>query len=140
MQRKLLLLSLKRLALLPKSSKKAIICAFYDVFAKPRSVTYDKYAPSRELAKNLENPSNSRLFRREFFLGSPRDTVYPWGIWSPFYSALNIVFGAPAGYRVPVGLMVTFKRWDFFIFSKILAFSGRLFLCFFEYRNIMCAD
>lgn len=69
MQRKLLLLSLKRLALLPKSSKKAIICAFYDVFAKPRSVTYDKYAPSRELAKNLENPSNSRLFRREFFSG-----------------------------------------------------------------------
>lgn len=69
MQRKLLLLSLKRLALLPKSSKKAIIRAFYDVFAKPRSVTYDKYAPSRELAKNLENPSNSRLFRREFFLG-----------------------------------------------------------------------
>ena len=85
MQRKLLLLSLKRLALLPKSSKKAIICAFYDVFAKPRSVTYDKYAPSRELAKNLENPSNSRLFRREFFLG------------------------VPAGYCVPVGLMVTFK-------------------------------
>ena len=42
MQRKLLLLSLKRLALLPKSSKKAIIRAFYDVFAKPRSVTYDK--------------------------------------------------------------------------------------------------
>lgn len=79
MQRKLLLLSLKRLALLPKSSKKAIICAFYDVFAKPRSVTYDKYAPSRELAKNLENPSNSRLFRREFF----------WG---------------PAGYCVPVGI------------------------------------
>ena len=69
----------------------------------------DAYAPSRELAKNLENPSNSRLFRREFFLGSPRDTVYPWGIWSPFYSALNIVFGAPAGYCVPVGLMVTFK-------------------------------
>ena len=138
MQRKLLLLSLKRLALLPKSSKKAIICAFYDVFAKPRSVTYDKYAPSRELAKNLENPSNSRLFRREFFLESPRDTVYPWGIWSPFYSALNIVFGAPAEYCVPVGIMVAFKRWDFF--SKILAFSGRLFLCFFEYRNIMCAD
>lgn len=54
---------------MPKSSKKAIICAFYDVFAKPRSVTYDKYAPSRELAKNLENPSNSRLFGREFFLG-----------------------------------------------------------------------
>ena len=104
MQRKLLLLSLKRLALLPKSSKKAIICAFYDVFAKPRSVTYDKYAPSRELAKNLENPSNSRLFGREFFLGSPRDTVYPWGIWSPFYSALNIVFGVPAGYCVPVGI------------------------------------
>lgn len=49
-------------------------------------------------------------------------------------------FWAPAGYCVPVGLMVTFKRWDFFIFSKILAFSGRLFLCFFEYRNIMCAD
>ncbi len=104
MQRKLLLLSLKRLALLPKSSKKAIICAFYDVFAKPRSVTYDKYAPSRELAKNLENPSNSRLFRREFFLGPPRDTVYPWGLWSPFYSALNIVFGVPAGYCVPVGI------------------------------------
>lgn len=83
---------------------------------------------------------NSRLFRREFFLGSPRDTVYPWGRWSPFYSALNIVFGIPAGYCVPVGLMVTFKGWDFFIFSKILAFSGRLFLCFFEYRNIMCAD
>ena len=60
--------------------------------------------------------------------------------FSPFYSALNIVFGAPAGYCVPVGLMVTFKRWGFFIFSKILAFSGRLFLCFFEYRNIMCAD
>ena len=140
MQRKLLLLSLKRLALLPKSSKKAIIRAFYDVFAKPRSVTYDKYAPSRELAKNLENPSNSRLFRREFFLGSPRDTVYPWGLWSPFYSALNIVFGVPAGYCVPVGHMVAFKRWDFFILSKILAFSGRLFLCFFEYRNIMCAD
>ena len=84
--------------------------------------------------------------------------------FSPFYSALNIVFGAPAGYCVPVGLMVaflqcvkhsirvpagycvpvglmvTFKGWDFFIFSKILAFSGRLFLCFFEYRNIMCAD
>lgn len=35
---------------------------------------------------------------------SPRDTVYPWGIWSPFYSALNIVFGAPAGYCVPVGI------------------------------------
>ena len=60
--------------------------------------------------------------------------------FSPFYSALNIVFGVPTGYCVPVGLMVTFKRWDFFIFSKILAFSGRLFLCFFEYRNIMCAD
>ncbi len=60
--------------------------------------------------------------------------------FSPFYSALNIVFGASAGYCVPVGLMVTFKGWDFFIFSKILAFSGRLFLCFFEYRNIMCAD
>ncbi len=60
--------------------------------------------------------------------------------FSPFYSALNIVFGIPAGYCVPVGLMVTFKGWDFFIFSKILAFSGRLFLCFFEYRNIMCAD
>lgn len=86
MQRKLLLLSLKRLALLPKSSKKAIICACYDVFAKPRSVTYDKYAPSRELAKNLENPSNSRLFRREFF------------------------FGAPAGYCVPVGQMVAFLQ------------------------------
>ena len=140
MQRKLLLLSLKRLALLPKSSKKAIICAFYDVFAKPRSVTYDKYAPSRELAKNLENPSNSRLFRREFFLGSPRDTVYPWGLWSPFYSALYVIIGVPTGYCVPVGLMVTFKGWNFFVFSKILAFSGRLFLCFFEYRNIMCAD
>lgn len=60
------------------------------------------------------------------------------GLWSPFYSALNIVFGAPAEYCVPVGIMVAFKRWDFF--SKILAFSGRLFLCFFEYRNIMCAD
>ena len=35
---------------------------------------------------------------------------------------------------------LTFKRWDFFIFSKILAFSGRLSLCFFEFRNIMCAD
>ena len=98
MQRKLLLLSLKRLALLPKSSKKAIICAFYDVFAKPRSVTYDKYAPSRELAKNLENPSNSRLFRREFF----------WGLWSPFYSALYVIIGVPTGYCVPVGLMVIF--------------------------------
>lgn len=60
--------------------------------------------------------------------------------FSPFYSALNIVLGVPTGYCVPVGLMVTFKGWDFFIFSKILAFSGRLFLCFFEYRNIMCAD
>ena len=100
MQRKLLLLSLKRLALLPKSSKKAIICAFYDVFAKPRSVTYDKYAPSRELAKNLENPSNSRLFRREFFSGFPRDTVYPWGLWSPlkvgffYFVEDTCVFGA----------------------------------------------
>ena len=53
----------------------------------------DAYAPSRELAKNLENPSNSRLFRREFFLGSPRDTVYPWGLWSPFYSAINVIIG-----------------------------------------------
>lgn len=60
--------------------------------------------------------------------------------FSPFYSALYVIIGVPAGYCVPVGLMVTFKGWDFFIFSKILAFSGRLFLCFFEYRNIMCAD
>lgn len=27
-----------------------------------------------------------------------------WGRWSPFYSALNIVFGVPAGYCVPVGI------------------------------------
>ena len=110
MQRKLLLLSLKRLALLPKSSKKAIICAFYDVFAKPRSVTYDKYAPSRELAKNLENPSNSRLFRREFFLG------------------------VPAGYCVPVGLMVTFKGWDFLFFRRYLRFRG---VCSCVFLNIV---
>lgn len=58
--------------------------------------------------------------------------------FSPFYSALYVIIGAPTGYCVPVGIMVAFKRWDFF--SKILAFSGRLFLCFFEYRNIMCAD
>ena len=84
--------------------------------------------------------------------------------FSPFYSALNIVFGVPAGCCVPVGHMVAFlqcvirnnrgphgytvsrgayghlQKVGFFIFSKILAFSGRLFLCFFEYRNIMCAD
>ena len=85
MQRKLLLLSLKRLALLPKSSKKAIIRAFYDVFAKPRSVTYDKYAPSRELAKNLENPSNSRLFRREFFWG-PRGILCTRGAYGRLFT------------------------------------------------------
>lgn len=65
--------------------------------------------------------------------------MYPWGRWSPFDSALYVIIGVPTGYCVPVGLMVTFKGWDF-IFSKILAFSGRLFLCFFAYRNIMCAD
>lgn len=30
--------------------------------------------------------------------------------FSPFYSALNIVFGAPAGYCVPVGLMIAFLQ------------------------------
>lgn len=30
--------------------------------------------------------------------------------FSPFYSALNIVFGAPAGYFVPVGHMVAFLQ------------------------------
>ena len=30
--------------------------------------------------------------------------------FSPFYSALNIVFGAPAGYCVPVELMVAFLQ------------------------------
>ncbi len=84
--------------------------------------------------------------------------------FSPFYSALYVIIGAPTGYCVPVGHMVAFlqcvkhsirgprgilctrgayghlHKVGFFIFSKILAFSGRLFLCFFEYRNIMCAD
>lgn len=32
--------------------------------------------------------------------------------FSPFYSALNIVFGAPAGYCVPVGQMVAFLQCD----------------------------
>lgn len=64
------------------------------------------------MQKNKISPSKGEIFYvipRHFVSGSPRDTVYPWGIWSPFYSALNIVFGAPAGYCVPVGLMVTFK-------------------------------
>ena len=30
--------------------------------------------------------------------------------FSPFYSALNIVFGAPAGYCVPVGHLVAFLQ------------------------------
>ena len=30
--------------------------------------------------------------------------------FSPFYSALNIVFGVPAGYCVPVGQMVAFLQ------------------------------
>ena len=80
-------------------------------------------------------------------MGVPAGYCVPVGLMVAFlqcvkhiYSALYVIIGPPAGYCVPVGLMVTFKRWDFFVFSKILAFSGRLFLCFFEYRNIMCAD
>ena len=69
-----------------------------------------------------------------FFLGSPRDTVYPWGRWSPFYSALNIVFGAPAGYCVPAGLMVTFIRWDFLFFRRYLRFRG---VCSCVFLNIV---
>ena len=30
--------------------------------------------------------------------------------FSPFYSALNMVFGVPTGYCVPVGLMVAFLQ------------------------------
>ena len=60
--------------------------------------------------------------------------------FSPFYSALNIVFGGPRGILCTRGAYGHLQKVDFFIFSKILAFSGRLFLCFFEYRNIMCAD
>ena len=34
--------------------------------------------------------------------------------FSPFYSALNMVFGVPTGYCVPVGLMVAFLGGNFF--------------------------
>ena len=32
--------------------------------------------------------------------------------FSPFYSALYVIIGAPAGYCVPVGLMVAFLQCD----------------------------
>lgn len=52
--------------------------------------------------------------------------------FSPFYSALNIVFGVPAGYCVPVGLMVTFKRWGFLFFRRYLRFRGVCSCVFFN--------
>lgn len=54
--------------------------------------------------------------------------------FSPFYSALNIVFGVSAGYCVPVGLMVTFKRWDFLFFRRYLRFRD---VCSCVFLNIV---
>ena len=55
--------------------------------------------------------------------------------FSPFYSALNIVFGAPAGYCVPVGLMVTFKGGGIFLFfRRYLRFRG---VCSCVFLNIV---
>ena len=90
----------------------------------------DAYAPSRELAKNLENPSNSRLFRREFFSG----------LMVAFLQCVKHSIWGPRGILCTRGAYGHLQKVGFFIFSKILAFSERLFLCFFEYRNIMCAD
>lgn len=28
-----------------------------------------------------------------FIERAPRDTEYPWGLWSPFYSAINVIIG-----------------------------------------------
>lgn len=72
MQRKLLLLSLKRLALLPKSSKKAIIREFRQ-----------KQKPQTAYVRQVHRASCG------FFLVTSSS-------------------GVPAGYCVPVGLMVTF--------------------------------
>lgn len=54
--------------------------------------------------------------------------------FSPFYSALNIVFGVPTGYCVPVGLMVTFKGWDFLFFRRYLRFRD---VCSCVFLNIV---
>lgn len=70
---------------------------------------YDKYTarPAVFLSCNFIefSPFYSAL---NIVFGAPRNAVYPWGIWSPFYSALYVIIGVPAGYYVPVGLMVAF--------------------------------
>ena len=78
---------------------------------------------------------DSRLFRREFFLGSPRDTVYPWGLWSPFYSALNIVFGSPRDTVYPWGIWSPFYsalNVIIGVFKRYLRFRGVCSCVFFN--------
>ena len=50
---------------------------------------YDKYTarPAVFLSCNFIEFSPFYSALNIVFGGSPRDTVYPWGLWSPFYSA-----------------------------------------------------
>ncbi len=73
-----------------------------------------------------------------FFWG-PRGSV-PVGHMVAFLQCVKHSIRGPRGILCTRGAYGRLHKVGFFIFSKILAFSGRLFLCFFEYRNIMCAD